>query len=96
MYKVEVIEYFTLKDFDKIKNIVRSDELNTDKVGKLFVGDTFECDEEMKNYIGGKNHLNKCFIKVLEEIVEDADISYLDDKKTKENKTKKGKKKKKD
>ena len=63
MIKVEVIEGFTLKDFKLLKNIVRK---NADKFGELFVGDVFECDEEMAKYLTGGNKLNKVVVKVIE------------------------------
>lgn len=64
MIKVEVInEDFTLRKFNELKNIVRK---GRDEKGKLFVGDTFECSEEMAKYLDGDNDLKKSFIKVIE------------------------------
>lgn len=63
MVKCEVIEKFTLKDFDKLKNIQRK-AANTK--GMLYVGDVFECDEDTARYLSGKNALNKAVIKVIE------------------------------
>lgn len=63
MIKVEVIENFDLKDFDKLKNIQRK---NSDVKGRLFVGDTFQCDKEMADYLTGNNALNKIVVKVIE------------------------------
>lgn len=63
MIKCEVIERFDLKDFNKLKNIQRK---ATNVEGKLFVGDTFECDEEMAKYLLGDNVLKKTVVKVLE------------------------------
>lgn len=66
MVKVEVIEGFTLGDYQKIKDsIVRK---GYDKNGELFVGDTFICDEEMAKYLTGGNRLNKVVVKVIEVI----------------------------
>lgn len=65
MIKCEVIEAFTLKAFDELKNIVRKDE---ELKGKLFEGDTFECDKEMANYLLGDNEANKVVVKVIEVI----------------------------
>lgn len=65
MIKVEVIEGFTLKNFKLLKNIVRK---NADKFGELFVGDIFECDEEMAKYLTGGNSLKKVVVKVIEVI----------------------------
>lgn len=63
MIKVEVVEKFNLRDFNKLKNITRK---SVNEEGKLFVGDTFECDEEMAKYLTGGNPLNKVVVKVLE------------------------------
>ena len=76
MIKVEVIEGFTLKDFGLLKNIVRK---NADKFGELFVGDVFECDEEMAKYLTGGNKLNKVVVKVI-EVLPKKDISPKDTK----------------
>ena len=63
MIKCEVIERFDLKDFNKLKNIQRK---ATDVEGELFVGDTFECDEDMAKYLLGDNILKKTVVKVIE------------------------------
>lgn len=63
MIKVEVIENFTLKDFDELKNIKRK---TTGQDGKLYVGDTFECSEKMAKYLTGDNLLKKVVVKVIE------------------------------
>ena len=63
MVRCEVIEKFDLKDFDKLKNIKR---VARDDYGKLYVGDTFECDEDMAKYLTGSNPLNKEVVKVIE------------------------------
>lgn len=68
MIKCEVIENFTLGDFGKLKNIVRNS--NIDKYGELFVRDTFECDEDMANYLTGANCKKACVVKVLEVVPE--------------------------
>lgn len=65
MVKVEVVERFTLGDFGKLQNIVRK---GAEKQGELFVGDTFECDEEMAKYLTGNNALKKVVVKVIEII----------------------------
>lgn len=67
MIKVEVTEKFTLERFDKIKNLIRK---GTDIKGKLYVGDTFECDSEMAEYLTGKNALKKVVVKIIEVIPE--------------------------
>lgn len=63
MIKVEVIEDFSLADYNLLKNIVRKGK---EQQGKLFKGDIFECDEEMANYLSGSNALKRPFIKVIE------------------------------
>lgn len=61
--KVEAIEQFTLEKFDKLSNVVRK---NVDTKGKLYVGDVFECDDEMVKYLTGGNYKKKVVVKVLE------------------------------
>lgn len=63
MIKCEVIKEFTLKRFDELKNIKRR-RLNTK--GKLYVGDTFECDKEMADYLMGDNKDKQVVVKVIE------------------------------
>lgn len=63
MIKCEVVEDFRLQDFKKLKNLVRK---NIDVEGKLYIGDTFECDEKMAEYLTGKNILNKTVVKIIE------------------------------
>lgn len=63
MIKCEVLEQFSLKDFDKLKNIKRK---ALDVKGILYVGDTFECSKEMAEYLTGNNPLNKVVVKVIE------------------------------
>ena len=63
MIKVEVIEKFTLKDFDELQNVERK---SVDTKGSLYVGDTFECSEAMAKYLMGDNALKKVVVKILE------------------------------
>lgn len=67
MKKCEVISYFTLKKFNELENIVRADKNNNTKDGELFVGDTFDCTEEMYEYLNGNNQYKKSFVKAAEE-----------------------------
>lgn len=60
MYKVEAIKDFTLKEFHKIKNIVRKDK---EKPWEIFAGDVFECEKSMRDYLKGENEYKKAFIK---------------------------------
>lgn len=83
MIKVEVIEKFTLKNFDELKNIKRR---NFDEKGTLFVGDTFECNKDMVDYLTGNNPLNKAVVKVIEvkpekiieKVIEDKEEPFVD------------------
>lgn len=77
MIKCEVIiKYFTLEKFDELKNITRA---NIDEKGKLFKGDTFECDEKMAEYLAGCNPLNTVAVKIIEVKEEKKDNFKLDD-----------------
>ena len=64
MIRVEVIEQFNFKDYDKIKDTIKRKSI--DVKGTLFIGDTFECDEDMIKYLTGDNPLNKTVVKVIE------------------------------
>lgn len=68
MIKVEVEKEFTLEDFNKLKNIVRADK---EEKGRLFPKDTFECDEDMADYLTGNNPVNRAVVKVIEVIAEE-------------------------
>lgn len=68
MIKVEVIEEFTLARFDELKNIQRKAK---EEKGRLFVGDIFECTEDMVEYLTKTNSLKKAFVKVVEVIPEE-------------------------
>ena len=63
MIKCEVIENFSLKEFDKLKIIERKGK---DTRGQLNKGDIFECDEEMAKYLTGGNPLKKVVVEVIE------------------------------
>ena len=77
MIKVEVIEKFTLKNFDELKNIKRR---NFDEKGTLFVGDTFECNKDMVDYLTGNNPLNKAVVKVI-EVKPEKGIEHVEEEK---------------
>lgn len=68
MIKCEVIKEFTLERFDELKNIKR---INVDTYGKLYVGDKFECEKEIADYLLGGNDKNEVVIKVIEFIPEE-------------------------
>lgn len=65
MVKVRVIEDFTLKDFDKLSEVKRANA-SKDKEGKLYLGDTFKCEDTMVDYLSGANKLKKAFIEIIE------------------------------
>lgn len=71
MIKVEVTKEFTLKDFDKLKNIVRK---TVNEKGKLFVGDEFECDNTMFEYLTGNNPNEDVVVKLIEIIPEKEEL----------------------
>ena len=63
MIKCEVVKEFTLSRFDELKNINRK---RIDTKGKLYVGDTFECNKEMVDYLMGNNKDKQVVVKVIE------------------------------
>lgn len=69
MFRLKVIENFSLRAFDELKNIKRAGA--NDEKGKLFVGDTFECDQKMVEYLIDKNPLKRPFATIIEVIPED-------------------------
>ena len=78
MIKVEVIENFRLEKFSELKNVERK-KGGID--GNLYVGDTFECSEEMVKYLTGKNALNKVVVKIIEYIPEEKEKETIGEKK---------------
>ena len=93
MIKVEVKEEFTLKKFNELKNIVRKSK---EEKGRLFVGDIFECDKDMAEYLTGNNPLNKTVVKVIEVIPEEAKVQATKKTTTKKTTVKKTTTKKKE
>ncbi len=99
MIKVEVIEKFTLADYKKLKNVKK---VVARKENEFSVGDTFECDKEMADYLTGNNAFKKQVVKVIEVKSEkekpikldeeDVTNAYLDDKPIKPKKKKTSKK----
>jgi len=63
MIRVEAIEQFDLARFDELKNIQR---IRNDVYGTLFAGDTFECTQELVEYLTGNNKLGKAVVKIIE------------------------------
>lgn len=63
MIKCEVIENFTLENYSKLKNVKK---IANRKDNEFAVGDCFECDEKMANYLLGNNILKKVVVRVIE------------------------------
>lgn len=63
MIKCQVIKEFTLERFDELKNIVRK---RVETKGKLYVDDTFECDEDLAKYLMGNNEKGSTVVKIIE------------------------------
>ena len=85
MIKCEVInDDFTLKKFDELKNIKRKDKSKNQK-GKLYIGDTFECTQEMADYLTGNNAINKVVVRIIEiepkkeEPIVEGKIEYIEE-----------------
>ena len=68
MVKCEVTREFTLGKFDELKNIIRK---NIDTYGKLYIGDIFECDEEMAKYLTGNNANEDVVVRIIEVVPEE-------------------------
>ena len=86
MISCEVIEKFTLKDFDKLKNVKKAMVRKENEFG---VKDTFECDKEMVDYLTGNNPLNKAVVKIIEVIPEENQKEIIKPKATKKKTSKK-------
>lgn len=65
MFKVEVIKDFHLGRFNELQNIVRKSK-NAD--GYLYIGDVFECTEDIAEYLMKTNSMGQAFVKVIEII----------------------------
>ena len=68
MIKVEAIKDFTLARFGEIKDTLVRNKVAVE--GKIFKGDTFECTQELAEYLSGKNSIGQTVIKVIEVIPE--------------------------
>ena len=68
MIRVEVTEGFTLGRFNELRNIIRK---GSEEAGRLFIGDTFECTEEMAEYLTKTNKEGRAFVRVIEVIPEE-------------------------
>lgn len=65
MIKVEAIEDFSLREFEKVVDLERKGK---EKTGFIFKGDVFKCDADLCEYLCGKNALNKAVVQVIEVI----------------------------
>lgn len=81
MIKVIVIENFTLGRFNELKKIKRANVIKNQE-GHLYVNDTFECTEEMYNYLTEGNKEKRAFVKLI-EVIPDEDINKQDVEKPK-------------
>ena len=65
MVKLECIYEFSLRRFNELFNITRK---NADKKenGLLYVGDTFECSQELADYLLGNNQSKMVVAKIIE------------------------------
>ena len=68
MIKLEATQQFTLGRFKELTNIQRK---GIDKEGELFVGDTFECNIDLAEYLTGNNDRKLVVAKIIEIIPED-------------------------
>lgn len=67
MIKCQAVKDFTLSRFNELKNIERR---KNEGEGKIFVGDKFECPEDLAKYLNGGNDQKQVVIKILEVIPE--------------------------
>lgn len=81
MIKVEVIENFSLAKFNELQNIVRKNA-NLNNEGYLYLGDTFECKQEMAEYLMEKNKVGRSFVKLIEIIPSNVNKSRRNSSKT--------------
>ena len=88
MIKVKVNENFTLGKFDELINVVRNDP-NKNEYGSLYVNDTFECTQEMTDYLTGNNYTKRAFVEVIEVIPEKEVKEEVKEEKPKKRTTKK-------
>lgn len=72
MIKCEAIKEFTLERFNELKNIQRK---SIEVKGKILIGDTFECEKELADYLLGENDKNIVVVKVIEVIPEISIVS---------------------
>ena len=73
MIKVRALDDFYLSRYDEIKNLVRYQERNH-REKTIEYKDTFECSEDLANYLlnkkGFENPINKAIVEIVEVIPE--------------------------
>ena len=91
MVKVKVLNNFHLDKFKKLKNIERAD-VSKNSEGYLYTGDTFECTEDMAEYLmnteGHRNPANKIFVSRVPLEVIPKDMTVVKDEQVEEEKPK--------
>ena len=89
--KLKAIKEFTLKRFDELRDLKRNTNFAENK--RIYVGDIFECDEELAEYLLGNNPLKEKVVEVIEEPVLEAEVVDTDKVEVKLIKKKKSSKK---
>ena len=72
MIKCKVIKEFTympISRFQELKNIKR---VGRNTLGKLYIGDTFECSNEIAEYLSGKNNSKTKVARIIEVCPDDS------------------------
>lgn len=72
MIKLEATQQFTLGRFKELTNIQRK---GYKKEGELFVGDTFECNIDLAQYLTGNNDRQIVVAKIIEVIPEEVETN---------------------
>ena len=90
MIKVEAIKEFTFGEFEKIKDTLTRGSVKAEP-GRIYAGDTFECDKATAEYLLGGNAKKAEVVKIVEVIPEEKpeEPQKVESKTTKKKKTKK-------
>ena len=67
MIRCKAISQFTLGRFNELKNLKRK---GAEVPGTLFVGDEFECEKDLADYLNSGNAKGKTVVQILEIIPE--------------------------
>lgn len=68
MIRVEANQDFTLNDFDRIEKTLKRNNVNLDKKGFIYKGDSFECDKQLYDYLNGGNVKGFKVVDIIEVI----------------------------